>query len=93
MNPSLKIEKFSLGVGDRFARQANAQLRACIMAAQQGVEIVPVWNKSNREHRNLTGGRPRSRKMSPTTFTSDTSNRCSSAGQKIPEPAVQTAST
>ena len=35
---------------DRFARQAKAQLRACIMAAQHGVEIIPVWNKSNREH-------------------------------------------
>jgi tagaturonate epimerase len=46
----LTLGKYSLGVGDRFARQASAQLRACTMAAQQGVEVIPVWNKSNREH-------------------------------------------
>lgn len=46
----LKIAKYSVGVGDRFAQQAEAQLQAFILAAQQGVEIVPVWNKSNREH-------------------------------------------
>ncbi|HEY3861235.1 MAG TPA: tagaturonate epimerase family protein [Verrucomicrobiae bacterium] len=37
-------------MGDRFARQGQAQLQACIQAARQGVDIVPVWNKSNREH-------------------------------------------
>src|ERR1035438_8490619 len=46
----LTLEKYSLGVGDRFAHQAKAQLRACMMAAKQGVEVVPVWNKSHREH-------------------------------------------
>ena len=46
----LKLEKFSFGVGDRFARQAKAQLRAFILAAQQGLDVIPVWNKSNREH-------------------------------------------
>ena len=46
----LVIEKFSFGVGDRFAHQAKAQLAAVMKAAEQGVEIVPVWNKSNREH-------------------------------------------
>src|SRR6202020_2069489 len=45
-----KIPKFSLGVGDRFAHQAKAQLAACVMAAEAGVEVSPVWNKSNREH-------------------------------------------
>jgi hypothetical protein len=40
----------SLGVGDRFAHQAKAQLRACQIAAMEGVRITPVWNKSNREH-------------------------------------------
>jgi hypothetical protein len=39
-----------VGVGDRFAHQAKAQLTACMMAAEAGVEVVPVWNKSNREH-------------------------------------------
>jgi tagaturonate epimerase len=46
----LRIAKYSLGVGDRFARQAKAQLRACLKTAEQGVAVVPVWNKSNREH-------------------------------------------
>lgn len=50
MTELLKLEKFSFGVGDRFARQAKAQLQAFILAAQQGVEVTPVWNKSNREH-------------------------------------------
>src|SRR5438445_11671357 len=46
----LLLGKYSFGMGDRFAHQARAQLRACIKAAEQGVEIIPVWNKSNREH-------------------------------------------
>ena len=46
----LKLGKYSFGMGDRFAHQAAAQLKACIMAAEQGADIVPVWNKSNREH-------------------------------------------
>ena len=46
----LTLEKFSLGVGDRFAHQAAAQLRACELAAEQGAAVIPVWNKSNREH-------------------------------------------
>jgi hypothetical protein len=39
-----------MGVGDRFARQAKAQLAACVLASDAGVEVVPVWNKSSREH-------------------------------------------
>jgi hypothetical protein len=46
----LKIGKYSFGIGDRFAHQARAQLRACMLAAEQGAEVIPVWNKSNREH-------------------------------------------
>src|SRR6185436_2162715 len=46
----LTLGKYSIGVGDRFAHQAKAQLRACLKAAEQGVEVIPVWNKSNREH-------------------------------------------
>jgi hypothetical protein len=46
----LTLEKFSLGVGDRFAHQAKAQLRACQLLLADGIEVVPVWNKSNREH-------------------------------------------
>jgi len=44
------LNKFSVGVGDRFAHQAKAQLEACVLAGKAGVEVVPVWNKSNREH-------------------------------------------
>jgi tagaturonate epimerase len=50
MGDGLKLAKFSFGMGDRFAHQARAQLRACMLAAEQGVEVTPVWNKSNREH-------------------------------------------
>src|SRR5580692_6120863 len=46
----LMLGKYSIGVGDRFAHQAKAQLRACMLAADQGAEVIPVWNKSNREH-------------------------------------------
>src|SRR5690242_1263520 len=55
----LKLEKFSLGVGDRFAYQAKAQLRACQLAAGQGATVIPVWNKSNREHL-IVGSEPAS---------------------------------
>ena len=51
------LEKFSLGVGDRFAHQARPQLAACVRAAEQGVVVVPVWNKSNREHK-IVGSEP-----------------------------------
>ncbi|XOV73731.1 MAG: tagaturonate epimerase family protein [Verrucomicrobiota bacterium] len=55
----LKLEKYSIGVGDRFAHQAKAQLRACQMLQEQGVEVAPVWNKSNREH-SFIGSEPAS---------------------------------
>jgi hypothetical protein len=50
MDTELLLSKYSIGVGDRFSHQAKAQLRACMMAAERGVEVTPVWNKSNREH-------------------------------------------
>lgn len=53
----LKLSPLSLGVGDRFAHQARAQLRACQMAVKAGVDVVPVWNKSHREH-TIVGSRP-----------------------------------
>ncbi len=37
-------------MSDRFAHQGRAQLQACVLAAKEGVDVVPVWNKSNREH-------------------------------------------
>ncbi|MFZ1085552.1 MAG: tagaturonate epimerase family protein [Terracidiphilus sp.] len=46
----MKLAKYSIGTGDRFAHQAKAQLQACIQALDCGIEVIPVWNKSNREH-------------------------------------------
>lgn len=46
----MKIGKFSFGIGDRFEHQGEAQLRAIQKAAEKGISITPVWNKSNREH-------------------------------------------
>jgi hypothetical protein len=45
-----KLGKYSIGIGDRFGHQGHAQLKAIIEASKKGVEITPVWNKSNREH-------------------------------------------
>ena len=59
MNHPLILAKFTIGVGDRFAHQAKAQLRAFELAAAQGVPVVPVWNKSNREH-TFIGSHPQS---------------------------------
>ena len=55
----LTLERFSFGVGDRFAHQAAAQLRAFQMIAKDGFDVVPVWNKSNREH-TFIGSEPQS---------------------------------
>lgn len=49
----MKLEKFSFGMGDRFAHQGEAQLKAIIKAKEQGVDITPVWNKSSREHKTI----------------------------------------
>ncbi len=46
----MKIEKYSMGVGDRFGHQGSAQLTAFIKAKELGINVVPVWNKSFREH-------------------------------------------
>lgn len=59
MNNELRLAKYSIGVGDRFAHQAKAQLQACVLAAQAGMDVVPVWNKSNREH-TIIGSEPSS---------------------------------
>jgi hypothetical protein len=56
---NLKLGKYSIGTGDRFAHQAKAQLQACINALASGIQVEPVWNKSNREH-NLIGSEPAS---------------------------------
>jgi len=44
------LGKYSFGIGDRFCHQGKPQLAALIKAKEQGLDIIPVWNKSNREH-------------------------------------------
>jgi hypothetical protein len=51
------LGKYSIGLGDRFGHQGSAQLKAIISASEQGIDITPVWNKSNREH-NTIGTQP-----------------------------------
>jgi hypothetical protein len=51
------LGKYSIGLGDRFGHQGNAQLKAIIAASDKGINITPVWNKSNREH-NTIGTEP-----------------------------------
>jgi len=46
----MKLEKYSFGHGDRFGCQGKAQLSAVMQAQGAGLNIVPVWNKSHREH-------------------------------------------
>ncbi len=54
----MELAKYSIGVGDRFGRQASAQLDAITQARRAGIDVVPVWNKSNREH-SIIGTQPR----------------------------------
>ena len=58
-NDGLRLNKYSVGTGDRFAHQAKAQLQACMKALHHGMEVIPVWNKSNREH-TIIGSEPSS---------------------------------
>jgi len=58
-NHGLKLGKYSVGTGDRFAHQAKAQLQACMKARNEGLDVEPVWNKSNREH-TIIGSEPSS---------------------------------
>ena len=51
------LGKYSFGIGDRFGHQGRAQLAALIEAKKRGVDITPVWNKSNREH-GIIGTKP-----------------------------------
>ena len=44
------LPRFSFGVGDRFGREGVAQLTAFVRMKELGVDVAPVWNKSNREH-------------------------------------------
>lgn len=51
------LGKYSFGLGDRFGHQGGPQLKALIDASAKGIDITPVWNKSNREH-NTIGTKP-----------------------------------
>ncbi len=53
----LIIPKFTFGVGDRFGREGSAQLKAFEKIRAEGIDVSPVWNKSNREHV-ITGTKP-----------------------------------
>ncbi len=62
----LELEKYSFGVGDRFAKQAKAQLAALMKVADDGVCVVPVWNKSHREHTTI-GSQPKDTRIAADT--------------------------
>jgi hypothetical protein len=63
-----KLGKYSIGLGDRFGHQGHAQLKAVIEAGNKGVEITPVWNKSNREHM-VIGTQPSDVRLEADTVT------------------------
>jgi tagaturonate epimerase len=65
-----KLGKYSMGLGDRFGYQGHAQLKAIIEAGRKGVEITPVWNKSNREHM-IIGTQPSDVRLEADTVTKD----------------------
>ncbi len=46
----MKIQKYTFGIGDRFAHQGRSQLQAILRVREAGIDVHPVWNKSNREH-------------------------------------------
>jgi tagaturonate epimerase len=62
------LGKYSFGLGDRFGHQGSAQLRAIISASAKGIELTPVWNKSNREH-NTIGTVPSDVRLEADTVT------------------------
>jgi hypothetical protein len=66
----LKLGRYSLGIGDRFGMEGRAQLRALKMALERGGEVIPVWNKSNREH-TLIGTEPSSTRAAAESAVKD----------------------
>jgi hypothetical protein len=72
----LTLPRFTFGVGDRFAHQAEAQLAAFERLAAEGVVVSPVWNKSNREH-TFIGSAPESVRAAASAAV---------AGRKWPHP-------
>ena len=83
---SVTLGKYSLGIGDRFGLEAPAQLRALQMALEKGVEVTPVWNKSNREHL-IVGSDPAStRKAADATSATVEANFQKPFGAEWPGP-------
>ncbi len=58
----MKLNTYSLGMGDRFGHEADAQLEVVRKASELGVDITPVWNKSHREH-TLIGSSPENTRL------------------------------
>jgi len=67
----LTLPRFSFGVGDRFAHEAEAQLAAFQQLADAGVIVAPVWNKSHREH-SFIGSQPESVRAAAATAVAAT---------------------
>lgn len=55
----MDLGRYSFGTGDRFGKEGIAQLKAVLKLEEAGVEVTPVWNKSNREHETV-GSDPQS---------------------------------
>ncbi|CAN5738967.1 tagaturonate epimerase family protein [soil metagenome] len=53
----MKIEPYTIGMGDRFSHEGKAQLSAVAQAKAAGIAVNPVWNKSHREH-TIIGTKP-----------------------------------
>ena len=70
-------------------RNNRPSIRICGNCSTWATKLRPRWAIATSTPWRRT--RPRSREMSPTTFTNATSNRCSSARPKASEPAVQPA--
>jgi hypothetical protein len=49
----MKLNKYSFGIGDRFAQQGLPQIMAFQKSLDNNIVITPVWNKSNREHKTV----------------------------------------
>ncbi len=47
------MEKYSFGIGDRFEKQGKYLLDAFCDIKRMGIDVTPVWNKSNREHKTV----------------------------------------
>ena len=46
----MKLQKYSIGTGDRFGQQGKPLLKAIMKAKEIGIDVAIVWNKSYREH-------------------------------------------